>query len=67
MRALGKAIPFDGNVNWHETEVLQDFFRGLDGEQAEEFRTALDRVRADGVITDAESEVIAALVKKWSE
>ena len=67
MRAMGKDILFDGKVNWHETEVLQDFFRGLGGEQAEEFRTALDRVRADGVITEAESEVIAALVKKWSE
>ena len=67
MRAMGKDILFDGKVNWHETEVLSDFFRGLDGEQAAEFRTALEKVRADGVITDAESDEIAALVKKWSD
>ena len=67
MRAMGKDILFDGKVDLHETEVLQDFFRGLSGEQAEEFRSALERVSADGVITEDESEEIAALVKKWSE
>ena len=67
MRAMGRDILFDGKVDWHETEVLMDFFRGLDGKEAQEFRTTLEKVRADGVITEAESDEIAALVKKWSE
>ena len=64
---MGKDILFDGKVDLHETEVLLDFFRGLDGREAEEFRSALERVRADGVITDKESAEIAALVKKYAD
>ena len=67
LRAMGKDILFDGKVDLHETEVLLDFFRGLDGREAEEFRSALERVRADGVITDKESAEIAALVKKYAD
>lgn len=67
MRAMGKDILFDGKVDLRETEVLLDFFRGLDGREAEEFRATLERVRADGVITDEESAEIAALVKKYAD
>ncbi len=66
LRAMGKDILFDGKVDIRETNVLLDFFRGLGGAKAEEFRSALEKVRADGVITEEESDEIAALVKKYA-
>ena len=63
MRTIGKDILFDNRIDFGETERILEILRGLDNEKARNFVRALDAARADGIITDAESDELKKIFK----
>jgi len=57
----------DGEIDFDETDVLLDFLTPLaraHGGQFEKFRRQIEKARADGKITKAESKKLAASLLK---
>ena len=62
LRALKKAVLADGKVDWNETEQLLAVVRPLakkHGFLFQDYERLLEKCRADGQITKAESEKLA--------
>ena len=65
MRTMGKEILANGKVDFEETGTLLSFFKGIDGEAAAEFRSALLKVREDGEISAEESAKLEEMIRKF--
>ena len=65
MRTMGKEILADGKVDFEQTGTLLSFFKGIDGEAAAEFRSALLKVREDGEISAEESAKLEEMIRKF--
>ena len=62
MRRMGNAILRDGRIDMAEAAQLQQFMRGVEGQ--EEFRKALEDACADGVITPEESAGLERFIRR---
>ncbi|MBQ0031780.1 MAG: Na+/H+ antiporter NhaC family protein [bacterium] len=65
MRRMGNAILRDGRIDMDEAAQLQQFLRGVEGQEA--FRRALADARADGVITMAESANLEGFIRRLAK